>query len=185
MSSTGRRGECASLRYAPEVKFQDQVVAAPPPQEDPLVGPLRVEDFHQLAPGESFDPTQPSHGASYLPLSTFANFVPSKQGRYRFELALSTESASPERWLGRFNQEDEHALCSRADRGSAFVGGVHSLRVGGALGCGRLHGGSWRAFPPRGLRNEDETGAPCDCHQRPVAVRGACIAWVGDRCNPE
>ncbi len=105
----GSEGGVRLPRYAPEVKLHGQVVAASPPQEDPLVGPLRVEDFHQLDPGESFDPTQPSHGAAYLPLSTFANFVPSKKGKYRFELALSTESDSPERWLGRFNQEDERA----------------------------------------------------------------------------
>lgn len=103
----GSEGGVRFPRYAPAVKLEGRLVAAPPPQEDPLVGPLRVEDFHQLDPGESFDPTQPSHGAAYMPLSTFANFVPSKQGKYRFELALSTESDSPERWLGRFNQEDE------------------------------------------------------------------------------
>jgi hypothetical protein len=105
----GSEGGVRFPRYAPEVKFDGRVVAAPPPQEDPLVGPLRVEDFHKLDPGESFDPTQPSHGAAYLPLSTFANFVPSKQGKYRFELTLLTESDSPERWLGRFNQEDIRA----------------------------------------------------------------------------
>jgi len=105
----GSEGGVRFPRYVPEVKLDGQVVAAAPPQEDPLVGPLRVEDFRKLDPGESFDPTQPSHGAAYLPLSTFANFVPSKQGKYRFELALSTESDSAERWLGRFNQEDERA----------------------------------------------------------------------------
>jgi hypothetical protein len=103
----GSEGGARFPRYAPAVKLEGRLVAAPPPQEDPLVGPLRVQDFHQLDPGESFDPTRPSHGAAYLPLSTFANFTPSQRGNYRFELALSTESDSPERWLGRFNQEDE------------------------------------------------------------------------------
>jgi hypothetical protein len=105
----GSEGGVRFPRYAPSVMLDGRVVAAPPRPEDPLVGPLRVEDFHRLDPGESFDPTEPSHGAAYLPLSTFANFVPSKQGNYRFELSLSTESDSPERWLGRFNQEDERA----------------------------------------------------------------------------
>jgi len=104
----GSEGGVRFPRYTPSVKLDGRVVAAPPPPEDPLVGPLRVVDFHRLDPGESFDPTRPSHGASYLPLSTFANFTPSKQGNYRFELALSTES-DPERWLGRFNQEDDRA----------------------------------------------------------------------------
>jgi hypothetical protein len=105
----GSEGGVRFPRYTPSVKLDGRVVAAPPPPEDPLVGPLRVSDFHRLDPGESFDPTRPSHGASYLPLSTFANFTPSKQGNYRFELALSTESDSPERWLGRFNQENDRA----------------------------------------------------------------------------
>ena len=103
----GSEGGVRFPRYAPSVMLDGRVVADPPRPEDPLVGPLRVEDFHRLNPGESFDPTEPTHGAAYLPLSTFANFVPSKQGVYRFELSLSTESDSPERWLGRFNQEDE------------------------------------------------------------------------------
>jgi len=105
----GSEGGVRFPRYMPAVKLGGRVVAAPPPPEDPLVGPLRAADFRRLAPGESFDPTRPSHGAAYLPLSTFANFTPSKQGAYRYELELSTNSDSPERWLGRFNQEDERA----------------------------------------------------------------------------
>jgi hypothetical protein len=105
----GSEGGVRFPQYVPSVKLDGRVVAAPPRAEDPLVGPLRVEDFHSLDPGASFDPTEPSHGAAYLPLSTFANFIPSKQGNYRFELSLSTRSDSPERWLGRFNQEDERA----------------------------------------------------------------------------
>jgi hypothetical protein len=105
----GSEGGLRFPRYMPSVKLGGRVVAAPPPPEDPLVGPLRVADFRRLVPGESFDPTRPSHGSAYLPLSTFANFVPSKEGVYRCEVQLSTESDSPERWLGRFNQEDERA----------------------------------------------------------------------------
>ena len=105
----GSEGGVRFPRYIPSVKLDGRVVAAPPPPEDPLVGPLRVEDFHRLDPGESFDPTRQARGAAYLPLSTFANFTPSKQGNHRFELALSTQSDSPEQWLGRFNQEDDRA----------------------------------------------------------------------------
>ena len=105
----GSEGGVRFPRYAPSVKLDGRIVAEPPAPEDPLVGPLRAEDFHRLEPGESFDPTRSSKGEAYLPLSTFANFVPPKRGRCRFELVLSTESDSPERWLGRFNQEDERA----------------------------------------------------------------------------
>ncbi len=103
----GSEGGVRFPRYMPSVKLGGRVVAAPPPPEDPLIGPLRAADFRRLAPGESFDPTRPSHGADYLPLSTFSNFVPSEDGVYRYELELSTNSDSLERWLGRFNQEDE------------------------------------------------------------------------------
>ena len=105
----GSEGGVRFPRYMPSVTFGSKVVAAPPPPEDPLVGPLRAADFRRLAPGESFDPTRTSQGAAHLPLSTFANFVPSKKGVYRYELELSTNSDSFERWLGRFNQEDERA----------------------------------------------------------------------------
>lgn len=103
----GSEGGVRFPRYRPLVKLDGRIVAEPPAPEDPLVGPLRVEDFHRLEPGESFDPTRSSGGEAYLPLSTFSNFVPPNRGRCRFELVVSTESDSPERWLGRFNQEDE------------------------------------------------------------------------------
>lgn len=96
-------------RFMPSVKLEGKVAATPPPPEDPLVGPLRAADFRRLAPGESFDPTRPSPGSAFLPLSTFANFVPSTEGVYRYELELSTESDGPERWLGRFNQDEERS----------------------------------------------------------------------------
>ncbi|MGH2697825.1 MAG: hypothetical protein ACRDJL_01325 [Actinomycetota bacterium] len=96
-------------RYAPSVSRGDEVVAGPPSPEDPLVAPLRAADFRRLAPGESFDPGDPSGDAAYMPLSTFANFRPPAPGRYRYGLVLSTESEAPERWLGRFNQDAERA----------------------------------------------------------------------------
>jgi hypothetical protein len=103
----GSEGGLRFPRYEPSVALEDDVVAAPRSPEDPLVSPLRAVDFRRLAPGESFDPTKPTGAAAYLPLATFANFVPQSAGRYRFGLSLSTESDAPERWLGRFNQEAE------------------------------------------------------------------------------
>jgi hypothetical protein len=92
--------------YLPSVTRDLEVVAKPPPPEDPLVGPLRVADFRRLAPGEGFDPTR-RDGAAYLPLSTFTSFRPTEPGVYRYTLTLSTESQEPEEWLGRFGQEAE------------------------------------------------------------------------------
>lgn len=94
-------------RYLPEIRLGSDVVAGPPPPEDPLVSPLRLVDFRQLAPGERFDPTRREAGAAYLPLSTFANFRPPRRGRYAFRLTVSTESGTPEQWLGRFAQDAE------------------------------------------------------------------------------
>jgi hypothetical protein len=105
----GSEGGLRFPRYEPSVALGDDVVAAPRSPEDSLVSPLRAVDFRRLAPGESFDPTEPTGAAAYLPLATFANFVPQRAGRYRYALALSTESDAPERWLGRFNQEAERS----------------------------------------------------------------------------
>jgi len=82
--------------WRPSVRLGDRVVAAPPVAEDPLVGPLRESDFRRLAPGESFDPGR---------LATFAVFAPAEPGAYVYSLELSTESPSPEAWLGAFNQD--------------------------------------------------------------------------------
>jgi len=97
-------------RYRPSVSRGGAVVAAPPPPEDPLVGPLHEADFRRLGPGEGFDPTRGEGGAAYLPLSTFASFRPAQPGAYRYELTLSTESAQPEEWLGRFGQDPDRAV---------------------------------------------------------------------------
>ncbi len=106
--------------YRPSVSHGGVVVAAPPPPEDPLVSPLRPADFRRLAGGEPFDPTLSREGAAYLPLSTFATFRPAAPGVYRFSLTLSTESETPELWLGRFGQDAGRgavlALISRVPR---------------------------------------------------------------------
>jgi len=96
-------------RYSPQVTLAGEVVARPPAPEDPLVGPLRLVDFRRLKAGEAFDPTARSSGAAYLPISTFSNFLAVQPGRYQFSLVLSTESQSPEQWLGRFGQDAERA----------------------------------------------------------------------------
>src|SRR5215208_8291838 len=70
--------------YLPQIAVAGQVVAVPPPPEDPLVGPLRQVDFRLLAPGEAFDPTNPHPGAIFLPISTFSNFRSAVPGRYEF-----------------------------------------------------------------------------------------------------
>jgi hypothetical protein len=95
--------------YLPQITLAGQVVAQPPPPEDPLVGPLRLADFRLLAPGDAFDPTSPYLGGAYLPISTFSNFRPAIPGRYAFSVVLSTESQQPEQWLGRFGQDAERS----------------------------------------------------------------------------
>ncbi len=92
--------------YRPAVLHDEVVVAAAPPPEDPLVGPLRAADFHRLAPGETFDPIGSGTAGQ---LFTFTSFRPAEPGVYRFTLTLSTESQQPEDWLGRFGQDAERA----------------------------------------------------------------------------
>lgn len=95
--------------YLPQVLRAGEVIAHPPPPEDPLVSPLRLADFRRLSPGEGFDPTRPEGGAAFLPISTFTTFRPLQAGRYAFRLTLSTESGTPEEWLGRFGQDETKA----------------------------------------------------------------------------
>lgn len=85
-------------RWLPSVWLGDAAVATTPRPEDPLVGPLRMEDFRRLAPGEAFNPGQ---------LATFSTFAPPAPGRYTYRLELSTESDTDEGWLGSFNQDRE------------------------------------------------------------------------------
>ena len=92
-------GSESGIRYPhwlPSVQLGGVTVAAPPRAEDPLVGPLRAEDFRCLRPGEDFDPGR---------LATFAVFTPRTPGSYVYALDLSTESATDEAWLGRFHQD--------------------------------------------------------------------------------
>ena len=64
------------------------------------VARLRLEDFRDLNPGESFDPTVPQREEAYVSLVTFADFRPLFPGRYELRLTLSTESQRGEDWLG-------------------------------------------------------------------------------------
>lgn len=77
------------------------------------VAPLRLDDFHRLAPGESFDPTRPVHGAHYHPLLTFTSFRPPGPGRYTLQLTLSTESRDPTEWLGIIETPNKAAILDR------------------------------------------------------------------------
>lgn len=95
--------------YLPQIAIAEQVVAVPPPPEDPLVGPLRLTDFRLLRPGEAFDPTRPHPGATFLPISTFSNFRPTAPSLVQFTLVVSTESQHPEQWLGYFGQDAERS----------------------------------------------------------------------------
>lgn len=83
-------------RWRPSVWLGDTAVVATPRPEDPLVGPLRMEDFRILAPGEAFNPGR---------LATFSTFAPQVPGEYVYRLELSTESDTDEGWLGSFNQD--------------------------------------------------------------------------------
>lgn len=94
--------------YRPSVLRGDEVVAAPPAPEDPLVGPVRPEDLRRLDPGESFDPTDRSGPGAYLPLSTFTSHRPDRPGRYRYTLVVDT-TGTEDRWMGRFAQEPHRA----------------------------------------------------------------------------
>jgi hypothetical protein len=82
--------------WLPAIEHDGRLAAAPPRAEDPLVAPLRREDFHRLAPGEELDPGR---------LATFATYAPPAPGAYVYRLALSTASQSPQEWLGAFNQD--------------------------------------------------------------------------------
>jgi hypothetical protein len=116
----GSEGGLRYPRWRPEILGDAIGRVTARRDEDPLVGPLRGSDFTRLAPGQAFDPTDPGPGRAYLPLSTFATFAPPVPGTYRFRLVLSTESETPEQWLGRFNQEEEREevleLVSRVPR---------------------------------------------------------------------
>jgi len=90
--------------YLPSIRFvpTGDVVAEPPPAEDPLTGPLRPTDFQRLAPGEEFDPAAPGR---FLPLSTFANHRPSRRGIYRYILTIDTTGEDPATWVGTFGHQ--------------------------------------------------------------------------------
>lgn len=100
--------------FLPEVSRDGVTIAEPPAGEDPFVSPLRKVDFRLLQPGESFDPIRPADTAGYVPLFTFLNFRPDSPGTYEFSVTYSTESPSPEDWLGGFGQDtDRDAVLSR------------------------------------------------------------------------
>jgi hypothetical protein len=104
-------GSESGIRYPlwrPSIERGGAVVAEPPRAEDPLVGPLRAEDFHRLEPHQDLDPGR---------LATFAGFAPPEPGEYVYRLELATDSPRDEEWLGRFNQDPAVlALVARVPR---------------------------------------------------------------------
>ncbi len=109
-------GSEAGFRYP---YYQPTITGPEPlPEPDQLlhfgnVAPLRLDDFHLLAPGALFDPTQPVHGAHYHPLRAFQSFRPPVPGRYTLQLTLSTESQDPAEWLGIIETPDKDAILDR------------------------------------------------------------------------
>ena len=96
--------------YLPTIKGPERM---PEPEGLPHFGnvaPLLLDDFHRLDPGDSFDPTQPAHGAHYHPLHTFSPFRPPAPGRYTLQLTLSTTSDDPAEWLGIIETPDKAAI---------------------------------------------------------------------------
>jgi hypothetical protein len=84
--------------YTPNIDGPESASLGDGPFWDGTTIPLRVEDFIQLAPGQSFDPTNPQNGAGYQPLYLFSRFVPRTPGQYKIGLTLSTENESDEAW---------------------------------------------------------------------------------------
>jgi hypothetical protein len=106
-------GSEAGIRYPhyrPSVACGGEIVAAPEPPEDPLVGPIRSADIRRVRPGEGFDPTDRAVAPGYLPLSTFVAFRPDRPGTYRFGLELDMTQRRPEAWYGRFGQTTDEEL---------------------------------------------------------------------------
>lgn len=108
----GSEGAHRFPHYKPSITGP-QPMAQPEADDCGNVAPLRLEDFRQLAPGESFDPTNPIAGAAYLPLQAFARFTPKAVGRYEIRLQLSTESQKPEQWLGMLGYPGEAQVIER------------------------------------------------------------------------
>lgn len=109
-------GSEAGFRYPHYTPTIEGPAPLPTPEGMPHFGnvaPLRLDDFHRLAPGASFDPTEPIHGAHYYPLRLFQSFRPSQPGRYTVQLTLSTESQDAAEWLGIMETPDKDAILAR------------------------------------------------------------------------
>lgn len=93
--------------------ISEQPVVLPEMEACGNLAPLRLQDFTHLDPNQSFDPTVSHHGAAYLRLFTFANFVASSPGSYEFRLKLSTLSGQEESWLGMRGYPGESDVLAR------------------------------------------------------------------------
>jgi hypothetical protein len=97
--------------YIPHIEAPGYELVVPEWPE--MTSPLRAADFRLLTPGQAFDPTEPAHGAGYLPLVAFRDFIPSSAGRYRLSLMFSADSMRDEQWLGSLPDPGQDRLVHR------------------------------------------------------------------------
>ncbi len=83
--------------YLPHI--EGPAAAEAVPEIPDFSAPLRRSDFRLLQPGEAFDPTDRSSGAAFVPIVAFQR-ITRAAGIYTVSLSLSTESRSPDEWLG-------------------------------------------------------------------------------------
>ena len=83
-------------RYIAEIDGPGGPVSLPAPEALDYAPGLQVDDFVQLAPGESFDP----QGERFIPIQQLAWFKPPKRGRYRFRVCFDSTSRDPREWVG-------------------------------------------------------------------------------------
>lgn len=73
------------------------------PEELDYVRELRVKDFVQLAPGQSFDP----QGKGFVPIQQLAWFKPTLPGRYRLRLRFDASEQDLRLWMGHTRRSDQ------------------------------------------------------------------------------
>lgn len=109
-------GSEAGIRYPqflPQVSVGEKIFPSSIAAECGMVAPLHLRDFRMLSAGESFDPTLPVAGASYLTIDTFMRFRPPFPGRFEFSLTFSSESPDLDAWLGVLEYPGHEAVRAR------------------------------------------------------------------------
>ena len=92
-------GSEACARYPKWQPIVEGESAPPPPERPDFTSPLLPDDFRLLKPGERFDPTDPSAGGRFFPISAF-DALSELPGRYRVSLELDTRSEDVRQWMG-------------------------------------------------------------------------------------